>query len=101
MQDLQHRSIHLLNADSIFDGAKDVLRVVERATPLPQTWLDVAFEFERAGRHYRHAGLGLMSKQAFECARQAYEAAGDDAAAARSYARSQCIPVYWEEATNE
>ena len=98
MQDLQNRSIHLLNADSVFDGAKDLLRVVEQATRPSQTWLDLAAEFERAGRLFRHAGLGLMSKQAFERARQAYEAAGDDAAAARSYARSQAIPVYWEAA---
>ena len=98
MQHLQQRSIQLLNADSVFDGAQDLLRVVERATPLPQTWLDLAAEFERAGRLYRHAGLGLMSKKAFEHARQAYDAAGDDAAAARCYARSQAIPAYWEAA---
>ena len=96
MQHLQQRSIQLLNADSVFDGAQDLLRVVERATPLPQTWLDLAAEFERAARLYRHAGLGLMSKQAFERARQSYQAAGDDAAAARCYARRQAIPVYWE-----
>lgn len=96
MQDLQNRSIHLLNADSVLDGAKDLLRVVERGTPLPQTWLDLAAEFERAARLYRQAGLGLMAKQAFERARQAYYSAGDDAAAARCYARSQAIPVLWE-----
>lgn len=96
MQDVQQRSIHLLNADYVFEEAHDLLRVVEKTTPLPQTWLDLAAEFERAGRLYRHAGLGLMSKKAFEHARQAYDAAGDDAAAARCYARSQAIPVYWE-----
>jgi hypothetical protein len=96
MQDLQNRSISLLNADTVFDGAKDLLRVVEKSTPLPQTWLDLATEFERAARLYRQAGLGLMAKQSFERARHAYEASGDDAAAARCYARSQAIPVLWE-----
>ena len=100
MQHSQQRSTHLANADFIFDEAEDLLRVCERATPLPEVWRSLATEFERAARLYRHAGLGLMSKQAFERARQAYEAAGDDAAAARCYARSQAIPVYWE-ARNE
>ena len=98
MQDLQNRSIHLLNADTVLDGARDLLRVVEQSTPLPQTWLDLAAEFERAARLYRQAGLGLMAKKSFEHARQAYEAAGDDAAAARCYARSQAIPVLWKAA---
>ena len=96
MQDLQNRSISLLNADTVFDGTKDLLRVVEKSTPLPQTWLDLAAEFERAARLYRQVGLGLMAKQAFERARQAYETASDDAAAARCYARSQAILVLWE-----
>ena len=96
MQGLQNRSIHLLNADSVFDEAKDVLRVVEKSASLPQTWRDLAAEFERAARLYRHAGLGLMAKQAFERARQAYYSAGDEAAAARCYARSQAIPILWE-----
>ena len=100
MQDLQNRSIHLLNADSVFDGARDLLRVVEKSTPLPQTWVELAAEFERAARLYRQAGLGLLAKKSFEHARQSYYSAGDDAAAARCYARSQAIPVYWE-ARNE
>lgn len=91
----------LANADGIFAEAKNRLPIAEAENSSSQVWLDLAKDFKRAGQYYRQAGLGLMSRRAFEHSSRCFREAGDDSESARCYARAKCIPAYWEEAGDE